>query len=105
MLAADDLTSFDTDGFVMVGAVLDTDLIERLRERFERVFCGEFETGTAPDEVNWLEGESDPSLTRQICNAWKADRLIAATVLDAAPRRRPWPASRAGPVRVSSRTT
>ncbi len=83
MLGSDDLTSFDTDGFVMVGRVLHTDLIERLRERFERLFCGEFETGIAPDEVNWLEGESDPTLTRQICNAWKADRLVAATVLDA----------------------
>lgn len=81
MLSADDLTSFADDGFVKIGPVLDPSLIERLHERFERLFVGEFETGTAPDEVNWLEGESDPSLTRQICNAWKADRLIAATVL------------------------
>ena len=99
MLAADDLASFDDDGFVMVGAVLDTDQIERLHERFVRVFCGEFETGTAPDEVNWLEGESDPTLTRQICNAWKADRLIAATVLDerlgaAVARLAGWPGAR-----------
>ena len=104
MLSVDDPTSFDNDGFVMVGAVLDTDQIDQLRERFERVFAGEFETGTAPDEVNWLEGESDPTLTRQICNAWKADRLIAATVLDerlgaAVARLAGWPE------RVSSRTT
>ncbi len=83
MLSAEDLTSFDNDGFVVVGPVLDTDLIDKLRERFGRLFRGDFETGTAPDEVNWLEGESDPTLTRQICNAWKTDRLIAATVLDA----------------------
>ncbi len=36
-----------------------------------------------PDEVNWLTGRDDPTLTRQICNGWKADRLIASTVLDA----------------------
>ena len=83
MLSVDDLTSFDDDGFVMVGPVLDSSLIERLHERFERLFCGDFETGTAPDEVNWQEGKSDPTLARQICNAWKADRLIAATVFDA----------------------
>ena len=83
MLTADDLTSFDIDGFVMVGPLLDSSLIDRLRERFDRLFRGEFETGTAPDEVNWLQGRSDPTLTRQICNAWKADRLVAATVLDA----------------------
>ncbi len=99
MLAADALTSFDKNGFVIVGSVLDSDQIDQLRERFERVFCGEFETGTAPDEVNWLEGESDPTLTRQICNAWKADRLIAATVLDerlgaAVARLAGWPGAR-----------
>ena len=99
MLSVDDLTSFDTDGFVKIGTVLDSDQIDQLRERFERVFAGEFETGTAPDEVNWLEGESDPSLTRQICNAWKADRLIAATVLDerlgaAVARLAGWPGAR-----------
>ncbi len=83
MLSADDLASFDEDGFVTVGRVLDSEQVGELHERFERLFCGDFETGIAPDEVNWLEGESDPTLTRQICNAWKADRLVAATVLDA----------------------
>lgn len=99
MLTADDLTSFETDGFVGVGPVLDSNLIDRLHERFERLFAGEFETGTAPDEVNWQLGESDPSLTRQICNAWKADPLIAATVLDerlgaAVARLAGWPGAR-----------
>ncbi|MXW61486.1 MAG: phytanoyl-CoA dioxygenase family protein [Acidimicrobiaceae bacterium] len=99
MLTTDDLRTFDADGFVEIGLVLDSNLIERLHERFERLFAGEFETGTAPDEVNWQLGESDPSLTRQICNAWKADRLIAATVLDerlgaAVARLARWPGAR-----------
>ena len=83
MLSADDLSSFEADGFVVVGRLLDDGRVEQLKERFERLFRGEFETGTAPDEVNWQQGRSDPTLTRQICNGWKADRLIAATVLDA----------------------
>ena len=83
MLVAGDLTSFGGDGFVVVDSLIDTSLVPPLRERFERLFRGEFETGTSPDEVNWLQGHSDATLTRQICNGWKADRLIASVVLDA----------------------
>ena len=75
--------AFEADGFVTVDSLIDENLIEPLRERFERLFRGDFETGTAPDEVNWLQGSSDPALTRQICNGWRADRLIASVVLDA----------------------
>ena len=83
MLAASAVMSFHADGFVTVDSLIDTSLIDPLKERFERLFRGDFETGTAPDEVNWQEGSSDPTLARQICNGWKADRLIASVVLDA----------------------
>jgi len=33
--------------------------------------------------VNYVPGETPPELTRQLCNAWKADRVVAATVLAA----------------------
>ena len=83
MLSATDVATFRADGFVTADSLIDTDLIDPLKERFERLFRGDFETGTAPDEVNWQEGTSDPTLARQICNGWKADRLIASVVLDA----------------------
>ena len=83
MLAVRDVESFTVDGFVTFDSLIDDNLIEPLRERFERLFRGEFETGISPDEVNWLSGRDDPTLTRQICNGWKADRLIASVVLDA----------------------
>ncbi len=83
MLAADDQAKFHADGFVAVDSLIDAGLVDPLKERFERLFRGDFETGTAPDEVNWLQDSSDPTLTRQICNGWKADRLIASVVLDA----------------------
>ena len=83
MLAADDQATFHADGFVTVDSLIDAGLVDPLKERFERLFRGDFETGTAPDEVNWQESSSDPTLTRQICNGWKADRLIASVVLDA----------------------
>src|SRR5207248_1351293 len=54
---------------------------ERLRERFEPLFAGEWATGIKPDEVNWLAGRDPDDRTRQICNGWKADPAIAAQVL------------------------
>ena len=72
---------FKDDGFVVVDKLVDEKAIAQLHTRFDRLFQGDFETGTRPDEVNWQEGESDPELTRQICNAWKSDRCVAATVL------------------------
>ena len=73
--------AFRTDGFVTVDRLVSDHLLASLRERFDRLFRGEFETGVEPDEVNWQEGSGDPTLTRQICNGWKADRLVASVVL------------------------
>ncbi|MEM7193744.1 MAG: phytanoyl-CoA dioxygenase family protein [Pseudomonadota bacterium] len=74
--------AFDSDGFVVVDNLIDQDTVAGLHDAFEDVFCGRFQTGVRPDEVNWQQGESDPKLTRQICNGWKANRRIAETVLN-----------------------
>ena len=75
-------SAFDEDGFVVVDKLLDESRIAPLHQAFDAVFSGIFETGVAPDEVNWQQDESDPTLTRQICNGWKANRSIANVVLD-----------------------
>ena len=72
---------FHRDGFVVVDGLIDDHTIDQLREAFERIFSGRFETGIRPDEVNWQAGESDPAKTRQICNAWKGNLTIAGTAL------------------------
>ena len=72
---------FHQDGLILVDRMIDDDMVDRLRDAFDRIFDGEFETGTLPDEVNWQSGKSDPELTRQICNAWKANRSIARVIL------------------------
>ncbi len=81
-LTQDQIARFGEDGFLVVERLIDKGTAAALRERFARLFRGDFETGVRPDEVNWQEGTGDPTLTRQICNAWKADRKIARTVLD-----------------------
>ena len=71
---------FNRDGFLIVEKLIDDDTVEVLRDSFDRLFRGEFETGITPDEVNWQEQTGDPTLTRQICNGWKANLPIARVV-------------------------
>jgi ectoine hydroxylase-related dioxygenase (phytanoyl-CoA dioxygenase family) len=52
-----------------------------LRQRFLRLFDGDYETGIRPDEVNWVAGRDPEDRTRQICNGWKADSVVASLVL------------------------
>src|SRR5262249_52196208 len=78
------VASFHRDGFLIVEEGLISDrALERLRERYLPLFDGEYETGIKPDEVNWVKGRDPEERTRQLCNAWKSDTVIAAQVLSA----------------------
>ena len=79
---ADQVATFGRDGFVIVedGLVSERGL-ELLRERYVPLFDGEYETGIRPDEVNWVSGRDPEDRTRQLCNAWKSDNVVAAQVL------------------------
>ena len=81
-LSDEQVESFGRDGFLIVeeGFVSER-AIEMLREHFDALFAGEYATGIQPDEVNWRSGRDREDLTRQICNGWRADDLIAAQVL------------------------
>jgi ectoine hydroxylase-related dioxygenase (phytanoyl-CoA dioxygenase family) len=74
--------TFSDDGFVVVEKLIEHGHIATLHRAFADLFNGKFATGVRPDEVNWQQVDGDPSLTRQICNGWKANRDIAAVVLD-----------------------
>ena len=74
--------SFRSDGFLIIEeGLIPMSTVEVLRERFAAIFEGEYSTGIAPDEVNWKKGRDRDDVTRQICNGWRADDLIAAQVL------------------------
>lgn len=73
---------FNKDGFVIVDRLIDPNKLGLLHNAFDDLFNGIFETGVRPDEINWQQGKSDPALSRQICNGWKANRDIARVVLD-----------------------
>jgi ectoine hydroxylase-related dioxygenase (phytanoyl-CoA dioxygenase family) len=75
------IETFRRDGFLIVDRFLDAAALDPIRDRFARVFEHEWETGLAPDEVNYVPGSTAPDLTRQLCNVWKADRVLAEVVL------------------------
>ncbi|MBV9918575.1 MAG: phytanoyl-CoA dioxygenase family protein [Solirubrobacterales bacterium] len=79
--AAAQIETYRRDGFLIVEQFVDPGELELIRERFARVFEHEWETGLAPDEVNYVPGATPPDLTRQLCNVWKADRVLASVVL------------------------
>ena len=80
--SADEVESFERDGFLIVErGLVSPSALEVLRERYLRLFEGEYETGIRPDEVNWVPGRDAEDHTRQLCNAWKSDTVIAAQVL------------------------
>ena len=83
-LSSDANERFDADGFVVVDSLIENDSLKGLHQAFEDLFNGQFETGVRPDEVNWQQDTGDPTLTRQICNGWKANRDVARVVLDEA---------------------
>ena len=98
-LSEGQIRAFGRDGFVVVENVLDAGTVEVLRARFEPLFAGLFDTGLQPDEWNWRAGVSPEDVTRQICNGWKSDKAVAATVLredigQACARLRGWPGAR-----------
>lgn len=79
-----DKKEYDVNGYVLVNNLIEADRLPILKSAFRDLFNGKFETGVAPDEVNWQFSTGDASLTRQICNGWKANREIAKIVLDQA---------------------
>ena len=67
-LSDKDRASFDQNGYFIIDKFISNNLVEKIKNRFEPIFKGEFPTGIEPDEWNWKEGRDPNKLTRQICN-------------------------------------
>lgn len=80
-LSAADVAGFREHGFVIKERVLDSQFVFALQASFPRLFAGEFETGSYPDEWYWRENMSLPDVTRHMGNAWKSDLTVAQLVL------------------------
>ena len=62
------INNFNRDGFIILEKFIEKDFIKNLKERFEPLFRGKFETGIEPDEWNWKFDKDPIDVTRQICN-------------------------------------
>ena len=80
-IGSEHIEAFNRDGFIVFDEFLESDEIDRLKSRFDALFHGRWETGLAPDEVNWQYGRDRDDRTRQLCNTWKADYAVASVVL------------------------
>ncbi|MBD2258715.1 phytanoyl-CoA dioxygenase family protein [Pseudanabaena sp. FACHB-2040] len=80
-ITAEQIAQFQQDGYLVIDHLVRPDLVERLRDRIEPLFYGQFETGIYPDEWYWRPGLSLPDVTREICNGWKCDRTLASVAL------------------------
>ncbi len=79
---SEQVEAFQRDGFLLLEEGLASEsALKKLRERYLRLFDGEYESGIRPDEVNWVPGRDPEDRTRQLCNAWKSDSVVAAQVL------------------------
>ncbi|MBI4818881.1 MAG: ADP-ribosylglycohydrolase family protein [Deltaproteobacteria bacterium] len=80
-LSDEAVARFREDGFVLVPDMISPDRVARALERCEPLFRGEYETGIVPDDVRWVPGDRSRA-TREVRNAWRADRAIASIALD-----------------------
>ena len=55
------IDAYQRDGFLIVERFLSDEQVQRARERFMRVFEHEWETGLAPDEINFTPGVTAPA--------------------------------------------
>lgn len=75
-----DVEAFQNNGFLIRDRIIDQDVVSHLRAEMERSYQGEYDSGLYPDEINWKPGD-DPHVTRQICNIWKSNRVLASVIL------------------------
>ena len=82
-LTPEQIAQFHEDGFLIIENLLDAELVNRLVERVEPLFSGQFETGVYPDEWYWNPRLGLPGASGQMSNVWKSDRLLASVALSA----------------------
>jgi 2-oxoglutarate-dependent dioxygenase len=79
---SEQLESFAREGFLIVEqGFIGPDAIATLRERFDRLFAADYETGVRPDEVNWVAGRDPEDLTPADLQRLEGGHLVAARVL------------------------
>ena len=82
-LSVTQIEQFHRDGFLVVENLLDSNTVDRLVERFDPLFAGNFETGVYPDEWHWNPYLGKPGAAGQMTGVWKCDRTLFSTMMSA----------------------
>lgn len=76
-LSRHQITTFQTQGYLVLENLLTQPQVDQLVERFDPLFDTQFETGIYPDEWYGRPGLSQPNATRQMTGLWRCDRTVA----------------------------
>ena len=80
-LTTQQIEQFHHDGFLVVENLLAPDTVDRIVERFNPLFAGEFETGVYPDEWHWNPYLGKPGAAGQMTGVWKCDRTLRSAMM------------------------
>ena len=83
LLTREQIDQFYQDGYLVVENLLESELVDRVLDRFEPLFSGEFETGVYPDEWHWNPYLGKPGAAGQMTGVWKSDRTLAEAATSA----------------------
>ena len=82
LITDEQIAQYHEDGFLVIEDLINEELVNRLNERFEPLFSGEFETGSYPDSWHWNPHSGLTNSTRQITGSvWKSDLTLASVIL------------------------
>ena len=77
-LVDEQIQQFRAQGFLILEEFLKPELVNRIIDRLNSIFAGQFETGVFSDELHGRPGTSQPNAIRQMTNLWRCDRTIAS---------------------------
>ena len=75
------IEQFHRDGFLVVENLFEPEQVNKLLERFDGLYAGEFETGVYPDEWHWNPYLGRAGVAGQMTGVWRCDRTLAAMVM------------------------
>lgn len=80
-LTQNQIDFFHLNGYLVIERFLQPTVISSMLQRFMPIFSGDLNTKIYPDEWYGARGMSLPNQTKEICNAWKSDSILASVLL------------------------
>ena len=79
LLSNDQVSFYEENGYLIGDILFDEEQLVELREHMARVFAGWYETGVAPNKIDWHPGDPETDL-KKLDGGWWADKVIERAV-------------------------